>query len=142
VNKPDFMAMTRVKRKTTTMMPTSELFLAGKPNHFCPAKIKALFAGKKRWTLIVLNDWERHLPYRVGAQSVFNYLAGLLTATAGRNIALILLRHDKFGGVGVSDTQLRAAFPYTAISNSLDTETEAVMEDGRCKHSYWLSACQ
>jgi hypothetical protein len=55
------MAMTRVKRKTKTMMkPTSELFLAGKPNHFCPAKMKALFAGKKRWTYIVLDDWERY----------------------------------------------------------------------------------
>jgi hypothetical protein len=84
--------------------------------------MKALFAGKKRWTYIVLDDWERHLPYRVGNQSVFNYLAGLLSVTAGRKIALTLLRHQ-FGGAVVSDTQLRAEFPYIITSNSLDTKT-------------------
>jgi hypothetical protein len=121
VNKPDWNVMARVKRKTTTVIrPTSEHLLAGKPNHLCPMKMKALFAGKKRWTYIVLDDWERHLPYRVGAQSAFNYLAGFLTPTAGRKIVLIIIRHDRFGGVGASDTQLRAAFPYTAINNSLE----------------------
>ena len=66
VNKPDWNVMTRVKRKTTTVIrPTSEHLLAGKPNHLCPMKMKALFAGKKRWTYIVLDDWERHLPYPV-----------------------------------------------------------------------------
>jgi hypothetical protein len=29
---------------------------------FCPVKMKALFAGKKRWTYIVLGDWGRYLP--------------------------------------------------------------------------------
>jgi hypothetical protein len=121
-NKPDWNVMTRIKRITkVSIRPTSDLFLAGKPNQFCPAKMKALFAAKKRWTDIVLDDWERYLSYRVGNQSVFNYLAGLLSVTAGRSIALIL-RHQ-FGGVGVSDTQMRAEFPYTIINNSLNEKT-------------------
>jgi hypothetical protein len=64
--------------------------------------------------------------YRVGAKSVFNYLAGLaLTTTSGRNIELILIRHDKFGGAGASDTQLRALNFRTppSTTRSLDTET-------------------
>jgi hypothetical protein len=101
VSKPDWMVLTRVKRPTKiSIKPTRDLLLAGKPNNFCKTKTDALFSAKKRWTDIVLDDWERHLPYRVGGQSVFNYLAGLLTATAGRRTALILIRHDKLGGAG------------------------------------------
>jgi hypothetical protein len=97
------MVLTRVKRPTKiSIKPTRDLLLAcaGKPNNFCKPKADALFSAKKRWTDIVLDDWERHLPYRVRGQSVFNYLAGLLTATAGRRIALTLIRQDKLGGAG------------------------------------------
>ena len=70
VNKPDWDVMTRVRRKTkVSIRPTSDLLLAGKPMQFCPVKMKALFAGKKRWTYIVLGDWERHLPYTESERS-------------------------------------------------------------------------
>jgi hypothetical protein len=64
-----------------------------------------------------------------------------------RGAALILLRHQ-FGGAGVSDTQLRSKFPYTATNGSLGENVltrmckEIIKVGGVSKHSYWLSACQ